>query len=169
MEERGVAGDGSGKKESARLERAVCLAEGLDAVRPVGEVIERAEEEYCVDGFAFARECAGIALADSGKAEMRCLFEVFVNGVEEVDGVAEGGEPCGVGSGAPADVEDSEGRLPKAALDDLLSAMEFEQAGAAFETGGFVGLSVVGVDFAHSYITVTASDAGAVTGTIVRQ
>lgn len=82
------------------------FGEGGDAVFAFGEVIQGSEEEHRIDGMGFTRKRAGIALADSSEVEAAGLFNVFGDRIEEIDGVTQAGEPCGVEAGAAADVED---------------------------------------------------------------
>ena len=66
------------------------------------------------------------------------------HGIDQMDAVAQGGEPAGVDPGAAAHVEDGARRRREVAENDLLGARELDDAVATEEAFGLATLVVVG-------------------------
>ncbi len=76
------------------------------------------------------------------------------HGIDQVDAIAQGGEPAGVDSGAAAHIEDGARRGSEVTEHDLLGARELDDAMAPEEAFGLatlviVGLGLAGDRFAH--------------------
>ena len=138
------------------LQHAPRLREGREAIDPIGEVVEGAEEEDGVGGAVSEREASRVAhphaRQPSGGPRVRSrpgLLDVERHGVHEVHVVPLLGEPEGVGSGRAAHVEHDAGRRSKVAGDELPCPRPLEGEVGLFEpallaTQGVVAQDLVG-------------------------
>jgi hypothetical protein len=133
VEERGEAPDGGGAEDAPGAEDPPRFAERGQAIGPLGQVVEGAEEEDGVGAGVGVVQAAGVAhgqrrdgvvgLAGRGAAG---LLDVERHGVDQVHRVASGGQPARVDAGAAADVEHHRRRRGQVPGEQLLRARALE-------------------------------------------
>ena len=116
VDRRGEARDRGCGEQTAGPQHAVRLGQRARPVAGLGQVIERAELEHHVGAAVRERELARVALADLGHAGGPRLLEVQLDGIDELDVVAEPAEPHRVRARAAADVEHPGRRRRQVAL-----------------------------------------------------
>ncbi len=126
--EQAVPADSGGGDDPAGPGDADGLGEGGHPVGPGREVVERAEEQYDVEGRVLGGQGPGVTEFGRAGGVRGGLREVLRYGVHEVHGVAVLGEPAGMGAGAAAYVEDPGRPGRQEGPDQLLGPQEFEAA-----------------------------------------
>ncbi len=129
VEERREARDGGREEPASRLQHAAGLGEGGQAVGPLEEVVERAQQKQHVHARVGPIEGPGISDRRAGEPARRpvgrpleSLLDVQGHGVHEVHGVPSLGEPERVGPRRAAHVEHDAGRGREVAVQDVSGA-----------------------------------------------
>ena len=96
------------------------------SVGTVGQVVQRPEEQHCVDRSVSDVEIPGIAFASAHTGDASSLLDVQWHRVDELDVVAVSGQPLCVHTGCAAHVQDVSRRRGKPPAQDILGAPQLQ-------------------------------------------
>jgi hypothetical protein len=147
VRQRREPGDRRDEDQAAWTHGAPRFSESANAIASIGQVVERAEDERCIEALAVHRELA--CVADMGRdaaalrLKSRCLVDVRGHDVDENHIVAAVREPYRIHPNRTADVEDPGGPSRKVTIYELLGPEPLDDSEPTVETRTLVARLVV--------------------------
>jgi len=147
VEERGEAGDSGHEQFSTGTNDPPRLAERLQPLFALGEVVQRPQDHSGVEGLVIRSQLSGVAnlcgdLPMPG-AQVSSVLDVAGYGIDHVDGVPVFGKPSRMHPGPASDVDDGERSAGQVRADHLLGPHELQLPEPLGDTETFVDLFLV--------------------------
>jgi len=125
----------------------------------IRQMVQRAQQQHSVDRcINRRRQAAGIASGNRSQRLRRCVvltlrfFDQASGGIDQVDGIAQAGEPERVRPGATSNINDVRRRRWQKAANDLFGALELQLGRARFQPGFLGDLRVIVDDFTSGVV-----------------